>query len=218
MMDAFKDMYDVVVDRRANPQEGSYTCYLFDKGIDKVDTCEMGKVVDMMKDLSEAMYYRELTKTMQDYDPDEVMEMFERYGDGSRRYYDHYRYADGRFAPKGRGTYRRGYEEPPYYHMTPEMYHRDMDRDMGRMYYTETSSSGMRDAREGRSGMSRRTYMENKELHKANTQQDKEAKVRDLNTYMTELANDMTEIINDATPEEKTVLRNKLSALVTKIG
>ncbi len=36
MMDAFKDMYDVVVDRRANPQEGSYTCYLFDKGIDKI--------------------------------------------------------------------------------------------------------------------------------------------------------------------------------------
>ena len=33
MMDAFKDMYDVVVDRRANPQEGSYTCYLFDMGI-----------------------------------------------------------------------------------------------------------------------------------------------------------------------------------------
>lgn len=44
----------------------------FDKGIDHVDTCEMGKVIDMMKDLSEAMYYRELTKTMQDYDPDEV--------------------------------------------------------------------------------------------------------------------------------------------------
>lgn len=36
MMDAFKDMYDVVVDRRENPQEGSYTCYLFDKGIDKI--------------------------------------------------------------------------------------------------------------------------------------------------------------------------------------
>lgn len=71
----------------------------FDKGIDKVDTCEMGKVIDMMKDLSEAIYYRELTKTMQDYDPDEVMEMFERYGDGGKRFYDHYRYADGRFAP-----------------------------------------------------------------------------------------------------------------------
>lgn len=58
----------------------------------------MGKVIDMMKDLSEAMYYRELTKTMQEYDPDENMEMFERYGDGGRRFYDHYRYADGRFA------------------------------------------------------------------------------------------------------------------------
>lgn len=44
----------------------------FDKGIDKVDTCEMGKVIDMMKDLSEAMYYRELTKTMQEYDSDET--------------------------------------------------------------------------------------------------------------------------------------------------
>lgn len=34
----------------------------FDKGIDHVDTCEMGKVIDMMKDLAEAIYYRELTK------------------------------------------------------------------------------------------------------------------------------------------------------------
>lgn len=191
----------------------------FDKGIDHVDTCEMGKVIDMMKDLSEAMYYRTLTKAMEDSDSDEVLEMFELYGDGGKRFYDHYRYADGRFAPKGRGTYRRGYEEPPYYHMTPEMYHRDMDRDMGRMYYTEpTMNTSMRDSREGRSGMSRRAYMENKELHKANTTADKEAKVRDLNTYMTELATDMSEIINDATPEEKSVLKNKLSALVTKIG
>lgn len=187
-------------------------------GVENVNTGEFGAVADIIKDLSEAEYYATLAITMQEYDPDEVMEMFERYGDGGRRFYDHYRYADGRFAPKGHGTYRRGYEEPPYYHMTPEMY-RDMDRDMGRMYYTEpTMNTSMRDSREGRSGMSRRAYMENKELHKANTQQDKEAKVRDLNTYMTELANDMTEIISDATPEEKTVLRNKLSALVTKIG
>lgn len=35
-MEAFKEMYDVVVNRRANPQEGSYTCYLFDKGLDKI--------------------------------------------------------------------------------------------------------------------------------------------------------------------------------------
>ncbi|MEA4814657.1 MAG: phosphoribosyl-ATP diphosphatase [Oscillospiraceae bacterium] len=31
-----KDLYDVVEDRKKNPMEGSYTCYLFDKGIDKI--------------------------------------------------------------------------------------------------------------------------------------------------------------------------------------
>ena len=35
-MDAFKDMYDVVMSRRAETQEGSYTCYLFEKGLDKI--------------------------------------------------------------------------------------------------------------------------------------------------------------------------------------
>ena len=35
-MDAFKYMYDVVMSRRAEPQEGSYTCYLFEKGLDKI--------------------------------------------------------------------------------------------------------------------------------------------------------------------------------------
>lgn len=186
-----------------------------------------GQNLDDLKDFTEIAKniacfdkdYRIVEAMEKSEDNDDIMRMLEQYEDyPDRRYYDAYRYANGRFAPKGRGTYRRGYEEPPYYHMTPEMYHRDMDRDMGRMYYTETSSSGMRDAREGRSGMSRRTYMENKELHKANTPADKEAKVRDLNTYMTELATDMSEIINDATPEEKSVLKSKLSALVTKIG
>ena len=79
----------------------------FDKGIENVDACEMGQVTDMLKDLAEAMYYRTLTKAMDEAEDDEIMEMFDRYGDG-RRFYDHYRYSDGRFAPKGRGSYRRG--------------------------------------------------------------------------------------------------------------
>lgn len=29
-------LYSVVLDRKAHPQEGSYTCYLFDKGLDKI--------------------------------------------------------------------------------------------------------------------------------------------------------------------------------------
>ncbi len=32
----FDDVYKVIVDRRDNPKEGSYTNYLFDKGIDKI--------------------------------------------------------------------------------------------------------------------------------------------------------------------------------------
>ena len=36
MNDTLKNLYAVVQDRKANPQEGSYTCYLFDKGLDKI--------------------------------------------------------------------------------------------------------------------------------------------------------------------------------------
>lgn len=32
----FNDVYNVIMDRKANPKEGSYTNYLFDKGIDKI--------------------------------------------------------------------------------------------------------------------------------------------------------------------------------------
>ena len=35
-MDVMKALYDVALDRKANPQEGSYTCYLFSKGLDKI--------------------------------------------------------------------------------------------------------------------------------------------------------------------------------------
>ena len=34
-MNAFEQMEAVIAQRRAQPMEGSYTCYLFDKGLDK---------------------------------------------------------------------------------------------------------------------------------------------------------------------------------------
>ena len=34
--DVLKELYEVVIDRKENPQEGSYTCYLFEKGLDKI--------------------------------------------------------------------------------------------------------------------------------------------------------------------------------------
>lgn len=187
-------------------------CAQLEKGIDNVDTCEFGKVVDMIKDLADAEYHFLIAKAMEE---DEEEDPYER------KYYDHYRYGDGRFAPKGRGTYRRGYEEP-YWHMTPEMYRmmdmwgeRDMDRDKGRMYYTEPMP--VSDGKEGQSGMSRRTYMESKELHKSNSQEDKQAKMMSLEMYMKDLAKDITGMIAGATPEEKSLLKTKMQTLMQSI-
>ena len=115
--------------------------------------------------------------------------------------------------------------------MTPEMYrehtpehYRDMDREESRMYYTETGMDNRshmgtmsRDHREGRSGMSRRNYMETKEMHPGNTPEDKQKKVQDLEKYMNELATDVTEMITGATPEEKTMLKQKMQTLMQKI-
>ena len=36
MKDALSELYEVVVERKNEKQEGSYTCYLFEKGIDKI--------------------------------------------------------------------------------------------------------------------------------------------------------------------------------------
>ena len=36
MMDTLKGLYEVACDRREHPAEGSYTCYLFEKGLDKI--------------------------------------------------------------------------------------------------------------------------------------------------------------------------------------
>lgn len=36
VLSIFEDVYKVILDRKKNPKEGSYTNYLFDKGIDKI--------------------------------------------------------------------------------------------------------------------------------------------------------------------------------------
>ena len=161
--------------------------------LDTVDTEELGDVIDMVKDLEEAIYYCTITKAMEEK---------EKKGD-QYHYYTEYR---------------------------------DMDRPQGRMYYSEpsgsnmgafagnTSSTGsrsymewdyptMRDKREGRSYMSRKTYMEAKEMHEPKTTQMKE-----LEKYLQELSTDITEMIQDASPEEKSFLEKKISALATKIN
>ena len=36
MSDTLQALYAVIQDRQLHPQEGSYTCYLFEKGVDKI--------------------------------------------------------------------------------------------------------------------------------------------------------------------------------------
>ena len=189
-----------------------------DKGIENVNTEEMSEAVDMIKDLCEAEYKAVIVKSMKKADEEEeeynkelLRALKDEYGEeGGRRYYDEYRYkTTGRYAPKGKGTYvgRRGYEEPPYYHMYPE---RDMDREYGRMYYTEPMNESSYDR-------AKRNYTETKEMHKNNTPEDKEHKMKSLDSYTKELASDITGMVADMSAEEKNLLRTKLSTLVSKI-
>lgn len=198
-------------------------------GIDNFE----GQNLDDLKDFTEIAKniacfdkdYRIVEAMEKSEDNEDIMRMLEQYEDyPDRRYYDAYRYANGRFAPKGRGT-RRGYEEPPYYHMYPEREHmRDMDRDdRGKMYYSEPASnvSGSnnmsRNYSESNYDRAKRNYTETKELHKGNTQEDKEHKMKSLDSYMKELSTDITHLLGDMTAEEKNLLRTKLSTLVSKI-
>lgn len=203
----------------------------FEKGIENVNTDEMGKVTDMLKDLAEAMYYRTLTNIMEESDVEDALGMLDR------RFYDDYRYkTTGRYAPKGRGSYvgRRGYEEPPYMHMmnredlqdwnsmSERERMRDLDRaSRGRMYYTETEpmhkDGGMRDSREGKAGMMRKGYMETKEMHKGTTPQDKEANMHSLESYLKELSEDLTELLPYMIPEERQMAKTRITTLAAKM-
>lgn len=207
-----------------------------DKGIDQVDTKEMGEVADIIKDLCEAEYYAKISKAMDEAEYGEDYDYMGAYDEHERKGY--------RGQPRdSRGRYmsRRSYTEPMMMH--DDM--REKDYMDGRMYYGGSTggntsnmggaSSGMsggssntgsrgyseggqmssrmqRDGREGRSGESRRGYMESKETGK-----DKSEKMHELETYMKDLSEDVTEMIGGMSPEEKALMKNKMQTLMTKI-
>lgn len=215
-----------------------------DKGIEKIDTKEMGEVAEMLKELCEAEYYATITKAMEESDYGEDYDEYGPMEDGRRGYRGQPRSkTSGRYMSRGDGRRsnrgRRGYDEPMGdYEMTPEMYkmhspeyYRDMDRDAGKLYYTSNSSSGnmsshggsmggnsmTRDSREGRSGQSRKSYIESKEMHKGNTPEDKEAKRKELDKWMTDIGSDIKELVHDMSSEEKTVAKQKLTNLANSL-
>lgn len=160
-----------------------------------VDAKEMGEVVDMIKDLAEATYYCAVTEAMEESKEEKKQQPM---------YYTPYL------------PYEKSYIYNPY---------RDMDIENGRMYYSGGGQGGsmdggarqyprdsypmmVRDYREGRSPIMRKNYMESKEMH-----HDKATQMKELEDYMKELSKDITEMIEDATPEEKTILKQKMTQL-----
>ena len=96
-------------------------------------------------------------------------------------------------------------------HMYPEAEHmRDMDRDYGKMYYTEPMSESNYDR-------AKRHYTESKEMHKGTSAEDKEHKMKALDMYIRELSGDISELLNDMTPDERNLLRTKMSNLASKL-
>ena len=194
--------------------------------LDTVDAKELGEAVDMIKDLSEAIYYCTVTEAMEG--KDKVS------GNRETMYYPVMYYREKEDNMGGRDI-------PRYY--GDEM--RYMDRYNGRMYYngqgggnssrggnssggysSSSSSNGtrnyserdiylgemMRDHREGKSPMSRKNYMEGKEMHK-----EKTAQMHELEKYAQELTSDLMEMIEGASPEEKQMLSSRIATLATKI-
>lgn len=184
--------------------------------LSQVDAHELGEVVDMVKDMEEAIYYATITKAMEEKESEHGKHAYY-----TERYYtpmylrDMDRY-DGRMYYNGNGsgggTGSSSYGANGYNgsggHGGSTSYNMSESK-----YYTEREYPiEFRDMREGRSPLSRKMYMESKEMH-----HDKSKQIKELENYMKELSDDIVEMIDDASPEEKQILQQKLTALASKI-
>ena len=168
--------------------------------LSSVDAKELGEAIDMIKDLSEAIYYCTITKSMEGEEKENgtMYYTMPKYNP-DYRYYDRGRDMD---KPYGRMYYEDHYKEPY-----------TGDRKIG--YGSDGIGSypiEIRDHREGRSPVVRKTYMERK-MHG----ETKEAQMHELEKYLHELSNDITEMIEGASTEEKQMLKSKMTTLANKI-
>ena len=195
-------------------------------GIDNFE----GQNLDDLKDFTEIAKniacfdkdYRIVEAMEKSEDNEDIMRMLEQYEDyPDRRYYDNYRYkTSGRFAPKGKGSYmpRRGYDEPPYYHMNPEMYrehtpeyYRDMDRENGRLYFSEPVTM------ESRYDKAKRMYTETKTKHNSGSVEDKQLTLKEGEKMLNVIIDELMEMVSDATPEMKNMIKTKGMSAMQKI-
>lgn len=174
--------------------------------LDTVDTKELGEAIDMVKDLSEAIYYCTITKAMLEREEEQQGKEYHYYTEKIMP--EHYREEDdwGKMyysSPTGSSNGGRG-----------NTTYGAMKAGGGTRGYSEYElPMMMRDEREGKSHMSRKMYMESKQMH-----QDKNVKLKDLEKYLQELSSDISEMIEGASPEEKQLLEKRLISLGNKIG
>ena len=170
--------------------------------ISKVDAHELGEAVDMIKDLAEAIYYCTISESMEKVDEQK------KWGETNINYYTT-RYPDYRDMER-----TGGYMYYPVGNGGTSMGTSGNGGSRGNvMNYTEMPMDMRRDVREGRSPMRRRMYMEGKEMHN-----DPNSQIKELEAYLQELSTDITEMIKDASPEEKAILRQKMTTLADKIA
>ena len=165
--------------------------------LEQADTEELGEALDMVKDLSEAIYYSTITKAMEESTHNEA--------DPAMAYYrDMDRYG-------GRMYYSDNYHWPSV-EVDRNFSNDSSQNDWHSSSYYSHNHSNSRDMREGRSPISRKNYMESKEMG-----QDKTVQVKELEKYISELTTDITEMIEGASQEENQLLQRKISTLATKI-
>lgn len=174
----------------------------------KVNAKEMGEVIDMIKDLEEAMYYcsiiEAMEKTSEKEEHSQTPMNISYYMEGGNGTSNGTHYYDGQSRNNDSSHTIRNYV--PYMEYAPYMM-RDKDWREGHLNYEDGGTSG-----NGRSYYSRRMYMEGK-----NSGADDQKSMKDLDHYIKDLGEDLVEMINKATPEEKQVLSNKLAQLSTKV-
>ena len=212
-------------------KEQLMTCVQGELGnLSQADATELGAAVDMIKDLSEAIYYCTIVESMEEKEKEEkyYSEAY-NYRDMDRgmgrMYYD----ASER-GNNARGGGTRGYEQGSgsrNYAMEYESggggsrnYAMEYENRGGRsrnypMEYESGSSrnyEAMRDYKEGQSPLTRKSYMERK-MHGG----DKQAQMRELEKYVQELTRDLTEMVEGSSAEEKQMLQQKLNTLANKI-
>lgn len=178
----------------------------------EADTDELGKAIDMIKDLEEAIYYCAVTKAMEEWEENgEEMEENKKNGHYQMYYPNPMYYPPERMYYNGNGRSNNGMQSTTSRSSTSDSSNSDGNSTSN--YSEREYPYEFRDYREGRSPRSRRMYMEAKETH-----QDKASQMRELEKYMQELTQDVVEMVEGASPEEKQYLSKRVSALANKLA